>query len=143
MAFVLHVTISTLITSNSAETMRKLEDMLTDERAVLTENKPANKTATIARIKGLLTPLAFILNDGVGSPAFPDGVFNFTIQGSNSTESATVTIRFPNALSPGVGWWFNVGGSWIRLPASQVSINGANLTITLTGASSRCWEAQL
>lgn len=85
--------------------------------------------------EGLLMPLSSIPINQVSSLSFPDGLFNFTIQGLNSTESVTVTIHFPSALPPSVGWWFNAGGSWMRLPASQVSINSANLTITLTGAS--------
>jgi len=86
--------------------------------------------------RGLLAPLSFIPNDHIGSLAFPDGLFNFTIQGLNSTEPVTLTITFPNALPPTVGWSFSQDGSWMNLPASQVSINGANLTLTLTGVSS-------
>jgi len=92
-------------------------------------------TAYFENQKGLLVPLSSIPVNQVGSLSFPDGLFNFTIQGLNSTEPVTVTIRFPTALPPDVGWWFNAGGSWMQLPASQVSIDGANLTITLTRAS--------
>jgi len=92
-------------------------------------------TAYFENQEGLLVPLLSIPVNQVSSLSFPYGLFNFTIQGLNSTEPVTVTISFPNALPPNVGWWFNAGGSWMRLPAGQVSINGANLTITLTGAS--------
>jgi len=85
--------------------------------------------------KGLLAPLSSTPISQMDSLSFPHGLFDFTIQGLNSTESAAVTISFPNALPPNVGWWFNQGGSWVRLPASQVSINGVNVSLTLTGAS--------
>lgn len=86
--------------------------------------------------QGLLSPLSSIPIGQVGSLSFPDGLFNFTIQGLNSTESVTLAIAFPNTLPPTVTWWFNASGRWTQLPANQISVSGANLSLTLPGASS-------
>jgi len=86
--------------------------------------------------EGLLMPLLSIPVNQVGSLSFPDGLFNFTIQGLNATEPATVTVSFPHALPSTAGWWFNSSGQWMQLSANQVSVSGANLTLTLTGTSS-------
>lgn len=86
---------------------------------------------------GLLSPLSSIpvtLADG-GRWAFPDGLFNFTIQGLPPGGSVMVTITFPDALPSGVKWLTREVGEWVQLPASQTSISGTNMTLTLTNAS--------
>ena len=86
--------------------------------------------------EGLLMPLSYIPTSQVGSLSFIDGLFNFTIQGLNSTESVTLTISFPNVLPPNAAWWFNARGRWLQLPTNQLSIDGSNLILTVTGTSS-------
>jgi len=84
---------------------------------------------------GLLAPLSSIPASEIESIRFPDGLFNFTIQGLNPGGSVRLMIDFPKVLPRNSGWWFNSNGSWIQLSPSQVLINGANVTLNLTGAS--------
>jgi len=90
---------------------------------------------------GLLTPLTWIPAGNapitaLGWLTFPDGLFNFTIQGLNSTTSVTLTLTFPQPLPMGTEWWSTLGGEWTRLSLNQVLVNGTNLSLTLNGASS-------
>lgn len=86
--------------------------------------------------EALLVPLSAIPFTQMDSILFSEGLFNFTIQGLPAGGSVTVTITFPHALPPNSQWWMRQSGQWIRLPANQMSISGANLTLNLTGASS-------
>lgn len=91
---------------------------------------------------GLLVPLTSIPVSRVPTapelPAatFPYGLFNFTIQCLNSGGSVSLTIAFPQPLPANLEWWSLRRGEWTRLPSTQFSVNGSNLTLTLTGASS-------
>jgi hypothetical protein len=91
---------------------------------------------SFANSAGLLFPLSFLPLTQINSIKFPEGLFNFTIQGLNPTASVTVTINFPHALPSNASWWFASSGHWNQLSANQVSVSGANLTLTLTAASS-------
>jgi hypothetical protein len=92
---------------------------------------------------GLLAPLSSIPTASVGSISFPEGLFNFTIQGLPPGRSVKLTITFPDALLSGVGWvnvtngnpLGNGTGEWSQLPASQVQVNGSKMILTLTNAS--------
>lgn len=85
--------------------------------------------------EGLLAPLSSIPITQMDSLFFPDGLFNFTIQGLSPRGSVSVTVSLPQPLPPVAGWRFNVSGQWMRLLTNQVSISGSNLTLALTGAS--------
>jgi sugar lactone lactonase YvrE len=91
---------------------------------------------------GLLVPLsAFTATMGLNS--YPEGLFNFTIQGLPAGGSVKLTITFPDTLLSGVGWVNVITGNplgsgaveWSQLPASQVQVDGNNMTLTLTNAS--------
>jgi streptogramin lyase len=84
---------------------------------------------------GLLAPLTSIPVIHVGSLEFPDGLFNFTIQGLPAGGSAIVTISFSHTLPAGAGWWSYQDGRWVPLDATQIQIAGDSLTITLGDAS--------
>ncbi len=84
---------------------------------------------------GLLAPLSAIPFTQMDSIQFPEGLFNFTIQGLRAGGSVTVTISFPHALPSGIGWRSNSSGRWSELPASQTQVNGNNITLTLMNAS--------
>lgn len=81
--------------------------------------------------EGLMVPLSSIPVTQVGALTFPEGLFNFTIQGLPVDSSVTVTITFPHALPVGIGWWSNSSG------ASTIftQISGNNITLTLINAS--------
>jgi hypothetical protein len=84
---------------------------------------------------GLLAPLSAILFTQMDSLKFPQGLFSFTIQGLPAGGSVNVTVSFPQALPPGTEWWIRQGDQWKRLPASQVHLEGNNISLTLTHAS--------
>jgi hypothetical protein len=90
---------------------------------------------------GLLAPLsAFSVTVALN---FPEGLFNFTIQGLAAGGSVKLTIAFPDNLPSGVGWFNVMSGNPLgsgtvelsQLPASQVQVNGNNMTLILTNAS--------
>lgn len=92
---------------------------------------------------GLLAPLTWVPISNVGPLTFPEGLFNFTIQGLEAGGSVNVTITFPDSLPTGIGWWNLARGNplgdgeleFSQLPASQTRVNGNNMTLTLTNAS--------
>lgn len=84
---------------------------------------------------GLLAPLSAIPFAQMDSIQFPEGLFNFTIQGLPAGGSVTVTISFPHALPLGIEWWSRQGDQWNRLPATQVHLEGNNMTLIFTHAS--------
>ena len=90
---------------------------------------------------GLLTPLIWIPTGNVpiaalGQLTFLDGLFNFTIQGLNSTSSVTLRLTLPQPLPRDTEWWSILGGEWSRLPPNQALVNGTSLMLTLNVASS-------
>lgn len=84
---------------------------------------------------GLLAPLSSIPVTHIGSLAFPEGLFNFTIQGLPAGGTVTLTISFPQPLASETTWWSQSAGDWVELPANQTYVNGNNMTLTLTGAT--------
>jgi hypothetical protein len=66
---------------------------------------------------------------------FPEGLFNFTIQGLPPGGSVDLTITFPHPLMPGTEWLSKSNGRWFILPANQTSITGNNMTLILRNAS--------
>jgi sugar lactone lactonase YvrE len=91
---------------------------------------------------GLLAPLsAFTASMGLNS--YPEGLFNFTIQGLPAGGSVRLTITFPDTLPPGLDWVNVINGNplgsgtveWSQLPAYQVQVNENSMTLTLTNAS--------
>jgi len=84
---------------------------------------------------GLLARLSAIPFTQMDSMKFPEGLFNFTIQGLPAGGSVTVTVSFPNAIPPGMEWWSRQGDQWKRLPATQTHLEGNNMTLILTHAS--------
>jgi sugar lactone lactonase YvrE len=92
---------------------------------------------------GLLAPLSCLPITSIGFVSFSEGVFKFTIQGLPAGGSVKLTITFPDIL-PSTFGWMNVmntnplaGGTekLRQTPASQVQVNGNNMTLTLTNAS--------
>jgi sugar lactone lactonase YvrE len=92
---------------------------------------------------GLLAPLLSIPStvEMTGMMSYPEGLFNLTIQGLLAGGSVKIVINFPQRLPSGVGWWsvecYN-GCEQVQLhelPASEVQIDGNNMTLTLTNAS--------
>jgi sugar lactone lactonase YvrE len=84
---------------------------------------------------GLIAPLSSAMTSPAGSILFPQGTFNFTIQGLAARGSVIVTITFPQLLPSGVRWWSQEEGVWRQLPANQTEVSGNNMTLTLTNAS--------
>jgi secreted PhoX family phosphatase len=84
---------------------------------------------------GLLAPLSAIPVTQMDSIQFPEGLFNFTIQGLPAGGSVMVTVSFSHSLSSGIEWWSRRGDQWKRLPATQVQVEANNMTLTLTNAS--------
>jgi sugar lactone lactonase YvrE len=90
--------------------------------------------------EGLLAPLSSV-PCGVGLVSFVDGLFNFTIQGLPRGDSVKVTMTFPKPLPSDAVWWRIINGSPCgmgesgALPANQTLVNGNNMTITLSNAS--------
>jgi sugar lactone lactonase YvrE len=92
---------------------------------------------------GLLAPLSFIPITSIGFMSFPEGLFKFTIQGLPAGGSVKLTITFHDTLPFGVIWVNAMNSNpsaWgiqelHQLPASQVQVNGNNMTLTLTNAS--------
>ena len=90
--------------------------------------------------RGLLTPLTWIPpgNAPIAAPGwltFLDGLFNFTIQGLNSTTLVTLILTFPQSLPKGTEWWSIRNGKWSPLPSNQILVNGTNLILTLNGVT--------
>jgi len=91
---------------------------------------------------GLLAPLSWITPTIFGL-SYPEGLFNFTIQGLAPSGSVKLTITFPTALPSGIGWWNLVRGNPLRngeleftqLPANQTRVDRNNMTLILTNAS--------
>lgn len=91
---------------------------------------------------GLLAPLSWMTPTIFGL-SYPEGLFNFTIQGLPPGGSVKLTITFPTALPSDIGWWSIVRGNPLRngelefsqIPASQTRVDGNNMTLTLTNAS--------
>jgi hypothetical protein len=73
---------------------------------------------------------------------FVNGMFNFTIQGLPPKGSVKVTITFPRPMPAGVVWWRVISGNPCAqsesgpFPTNQTLVNGNNMTLTLTNASS-------
>ncbi len=84
---------------------------------------------------GLMVPLSSVPVTQVGSMTFPEGMFNFTIQGMPAGGAVTVTITFPQALPIGIAWWSYSSGRWGQLAASQTRTDGNSITLTLMNAS--------
>ena len=84
---------------------------------------------------GLLAPLFAIPSTTMNGTSFPQGLFNFTIQGLQPGGSVTLTITFANPLIPTTEWLSKSNGHWSTLPANQTSIHGNNMTLTLGNAS--------
>jgi len=91
---------------------------------------------------GILTSLS-AFSPPMNASSYPEGLFNFTIQGLHAGGSVKLTITFPKALPSEVGWVNVVGGNpsgsgtveRSQLPASMVQVDGNNMTLTLTNAS--------
>jgi sugar lactone lactonase YvrE len=84
---------------------------------------------------GLLAPLKALPLTETNSTLFPEGLFNFTIQGLPPHGSVTVKITFAHPLTSSLEWWSKLGAEWSALPANQTSISGNNMTLTLTNAT--------
>lgn len=84
---------------------------------------------------GLLAPLSAIPFTQMDSIQFPEGLFNFTIQGLPPGGSGNLTIAFTHVLTPGTEWLSKSNGRWSILPPGQTSITGTNMTLTLNNAS--------
>lgn len=84
---------------------------------------------------GLLAPLTAIPLTEMNSINFPEGLFNFTIQGLQPGGSVELTIVFANPIAPSSEWLSKINGQWSVLPANRTSIQGNNLTLTLTTAT--------
>jgi hypothetical protein len=91
---------------------------------------------------GLLAPLSSLTTTIFGL-SYPQGLFNFTIQGLPPGGSVKLTITFPVPLPSGIGWWSIVRGNplgngeleFSQIPPSQTRVDGNNMTLTLTNAS--------
>ena len=100
-------------------------------------------TVSFANRGGLLLPLSHIELTQMDSITFPEGLFNFTIQGLAPHGSVKVIITFPEPLPPNIGWWSIVRGNPLtngtleidQVPANQTRLDGNNMTLTLTNAS--------
>jgi hypothetical protein len=111
--------------------------------AQMHSTKTASENVSFENQGGLLAPLSSIPTTMVGAMLFPEGLFNFTIQGLPPGGSVTLTVTFPSALPAGIIWVNvmnrNLLGNGIvelrQLPASQVHIDGNNMTLTVTNAS--------
>lgn len=93
--------------------------------------------------EGLLSPLSWVKVNQVDSTAFPEGLFNFTIQGLPAGGSVKVTISFPNLqYQSGLTWSIinrNSTGNGFeahKIPPSQIQVEENNMTMTLSNASS-------
>ena len=84
---------------------------------------------------GLLVPLIAIPSTEMDSISFPEGLFNFTIQGLQPDGSVTLTVTFAQPVSPGSEWLSKTNGHWAVLPANQTDIQGSNMTLLLNNAS--------
>jgi DNA-binding beta-propeller fold protein YncE len=84
---------------------------------------------------GLLAPLSSIPLTQVEPLMFPQGLFNFTIQGLPARSRVTLTISFSQPLAPQIAWWSKNTAEWSPLPANQTHINGNNITLTLADAT--------
>jgi len=94
--------------------------------------------------EGLLSPLSWLEVNQVDSTAFPEGLFNFTIQGLPVGGSVKVTISFPSLLHPSGLTWSTInrnstgnGFEAQAIPPSQMQVDENNMTLTLSNASSR------
>jgi sugar lactone lactonase YvrE len=92
---------------------------------------------------GLLAPLSWIPTTRVVVMSYPEGVFNFTIQGLRPGGSVNITITFPDPFPSGIGWWNISRGNPMssgefdlrQFPQSQVEVDGNRMTLMLTNAS--------
>jgi len=73
---------------------------------------------------GLLVPLSALPIRQMDLINFPEGLFNFTIQGLNPGDSVKLKITFAQSLNPETEWLSKSSDRWLAFPANQTSMRG-------------------
>lgn len=92
-------------------------------------------TVLFVNSAGLLQPLRAVQLTQMNSIPFPEGLFNFTIQGLQPGGSVELTISFPRPVNSELKWLSYSDGHWSELPSNETSISGSNVTLTLNNAT--------